>query len=158
MAASLDKIDFKILQHLLSDGRVSFSAIAKDVSLTDVAIKKRFDRLKRKGVIDSISANINLKALGFENPVFVQIRSELSKNKELIRRLKEFDSVVELYQSLGEYNLLAKVVVQNIEVAEKFIESLGALDGVIDIKTSVILSELKDNSSLPLFSLQKKLP
>mgnify|MGYP001616561699 CR=1 FL=1 len=153
----LDKIDFKIIQHLLVDGRASFSAIAKDVSLTDVAIKKRFERLKRKGVIDYISANLNLKIMGYENPIFVQIRSEISKNKDLIKRLKEFDSVIELHQVLGEYNLLAKLVVPNLEVAEKFIESLGSLDGVLDIKTSLILSELKKTNALPLFSLQKKL-
>ncbi|MDO8634381.1 MAG: Lrp/AsnC family transcriptional regulator [archaeon] len=155
--SELDKIDLRILQSLLDDGRMSFSAIAKEVSLTDVAIKKRFERLKRKGVIAAISANLDLKALGYENPIFVQIRSEISKNKNLVKRLKEFDSVVELYQILGEYNLFAKLVVPNLEVAEKFIESLGTLDGVLDIKTSVILSELKKTNSLPIFSLQKKL-
>ena len=158
MAVSeLDKIDLRILQSLLEDGRASFSAIAKDVGLTDVAIKKRFERLKRKGAIASISANLDLKVLGYENPIFVQIRSEISKNKNLVKRLKEFDSIVELYQVLGEYNLLAKLVVPNLEVAEKFIESLGTLDGILDIKTSVILSELKKTNSLPVFSLQKKL-
>lgn len=156
-AFNLDKVDLKILQHLLVDGRVSFSSIAKDVNLTDVAIKKRFERLKRKGVIGSISANLDLKILGYENPIYVQIRSELSKNKDLIKRLKEFDSVVELHQVLGEYNLLAKLVVPNLETAEKFIESLGVLDGVLDVKTSLILSELKNTNALPIFSLQKKL-
>ena len=147
----------KILSHLLADGRTSFSAIAKDVALTDVAIKKRFERLKRKGIIDSISANLDLKSLGYENPIFVQLRSELAKNKDLVKKLKEFDSIVELHQSLGEYNFLAKVVVPSLDSAEKFIESLSTLDGVLDIKTTVILSELKKTSALPAFSLQKKL-
>jgi len=154
---NIDKIDHKIISHLLEDGRCSFSQIAKDVNLTDVAIKKRVDRLKRKGIISSISANINLKALGYENPIYVQIRSEISKNKEIIKRLKEMDYLIELYQVLGEYNLLAKLVVPSIDSAEKFIEQLGVLDGVLDIKTQVILSELKKQSALPTFSLQKKL-
>lgn len=153
----MDKVDHKIIQHLLQDGRSSFSSIAKDVNLTDVAIKKRVERLKRKGVISAITADLNLKVLGYENPIFVQIRSEISKNKELIKRLKEFDYIIELHQVLGEYNLLAKLVVPNLSLAEKFIEKLGVLDGVLDIKTLVILSELKKTNSLPIFSLQKKL-
>ena len=157
MEFELDKIDHKIISHLLEDGRCSFSQIAKDVSLTDVAIKKRVDRLKRKGIITSISATINLKALGYENPIYVQIRSEISKNKEIIKRLKSLDYVLELYQILGEYNLLAKLVVPSIDSAEKFIEQLGVIDGVLDIKTQVILSELKKSGSLPSFSLQRKL-
>ncbi|MFH1256611.1 MAG: Lrp/AsnC family transcriptional regulator [Candidatus Diapherotrites archaeon] len=154
---SLDKIDHKIIQKLLEDGRSSFSTIAKETSLTDVAIKKRVERLKRRGIINSISADLNMKILGYENPIYVQIRSELSKNKEVIKRLKEFDYVLELYQILGEYNLLAKLVVPDLDSAEKFINRLGILDGILDIKTLMILSELKKTNSLPSASLQKKL-
>src|SRR3989344_3449066 len=101
----LDKVDHKILSLLLEDGRASFSTIASDVKLTDVAIKKRIERLKRRGIINSITADLNLKALGYENPVLVQIRSELSKNRDVIKKLRELDYIIELYQVLGEYNI-----------------------------------------------------
>lgn len=154
---SLDKIDLKIIQSLIEDGRASFSQIARETNLTDVAIKKRVDRLQRKGIIQSITANLNLKVLGYENPIFVLMRTELSKNKDVIKKLQGIDYVIELYQVLGEYNLLAKIVVPDLEKAEKFIEQLGLLDGVIDAKTQVILSELKKTNSLPTQALQKSL-
>jgi len=157
MEVTLDNIDHKIIQALLDDGRASFSKIAGQVDLTDVAIKKRVDRLTQKGVISSISANLNLKVLGYENPIYVQMRTEISKNKDIIKKLKEFDYIVEFSQVLGEYNLFAKLVVQDLDSAEKFIEKLGTLDGILDIKTSVVLAELKKSNSLPIFSLQKKL-
>lgn len=153
----LDKIDYKIIQHLIEDGRVSFSAVAKDVNLTDVAIKKRFERLKRKGILNAITADLNLKALGYENPIYVQIRTEIGKNKEVVKKLRDFDYIMELYQILGEYNFLAKLIVPNLESAENFIDRLGTIDGIIDVKTQVILSELKKSKSLPAHSLQKKL-
>jgi len=157
LGVSLDKIDLKIIQHLLDDGRASFSHIARDTKLTDVAIKKRVERLKRKGIIHSVSANLNLKVLGYENPIFVLMRTELSKNKDVVKKLRAFDYVIELYNVLGEYNLMAKLVVPNMDNAEKFIERLGLLDGVIDAKTQVILSELKKSSALPTQALQKQL-
>jgi len=152
-----DKVDNKIIQILLEDGRASFSAIAKEVKLTDVAIKKRVERLKRRGIINSISADLNYKTLGYENPIFVQIRSELSKNKDVIKRLSEIDYVLELHQTLGEYNILVKLIVPDIDSAEKFVERLGVLDGVLDIKTLVVISEVKKSKTLPTFSLQKRL-
>lgn len=157
MGLELDKIDHKILQMLLEDGRASFSQIAREVNLTDVAIKKRVEGLKRKGIIDSISANLNFKVLGFENPIFVQIRSELSKNKDLVKKLGTVDSIVELHQVLGEYNLFAKLIVPNLESAEHVINQIGAFDGILDVKTFVVLSELKRSNSLPSSSLQKRL-
>ncbi len=157
MQASFDKIDLTILKNLLNDGRASFSSIAKQTSLTDVAVKKRVESLKRRGIISGISASLNLKALGFENPVYVQVRSEIGKNKDLFKKLNDLDYVVELYQVLGEYNLLAKIVVNDLGQAEKAISRIGLLDGVIDLKALVVLSELKQGPILPSESLQKKL-
>ena len=154
---TLDKIDHKILSLLLEDGRSSFSVIAKEVNLTDVAIKKRFERLKRRGIINCMTADLNMKALGFENPIFVQIRSELSKNKDVIKKLRELDYIIEIHQVLGEYNILAKLVVPDLDSAEKFVEMLGNMDGVLDIKTMVVISEVKRSRALPSFLQQKKL-
>lgn len=153
----LDKIDHTILQVLLGDGRASFSRIAKETSLTDVAIKKRVESLKRKGVIESISANLNFRVLGFENPVFVQIRTDLSKSKDVIKKLSSFDAVVELHQVLGEYNFLAKMLVLDLGHAEKVIAELGKIDGIRDIKTLVVANRIKQTTALPSASLQKKL-
>jgi Lrp/AsnC family transcriptional regulator for asnA, asnC and gidA len=154
---TLDRIDNRILQALLSDGRVPFSQIAKDVSLTDVAIKKRVESLKRKGVIESIAVNLDYKVLGFENPVFFQIRSELSKQKDIVKRVGEIEPIVELYQVLGEYNLLARVLVRNLAEAESVIGQLGTVDGVLDVKTLVAVQLLKKSTSLPSSALQKRL-
>lgn len=153
----LDRIDHKIIEQLLIDGRASFSNIAKEIKLTDVAIKKRFERLKKKGAIKSINANLNLRLLGYENPIYVQIRSEMSKTKDILKRLCELDYVLELYQTLGEYNLLAKIVVPDIDNSAKFIEKLCSIDGVMDTKTLVVMKEVKNSSALPSLPLQKKL-
>lgn len=157
MSIVLDKIDYIILDALLNDGRASFSAIARETKLTDVAIKKRVESLKRRNIISGISVDLNYKSLGYENPIFVQIRSEVSKNKDVIKKLNNMDFVLELYQVLGEYNLIAKLIVPSLETAEKFISQLGLIDGIIDLKTMVVLSEVKKMSTLPSKTLQNKI-
>ncbi len=157
MSSKLDKIDNIILNALLSDGRSSFSSIARKTNLTDVAIKKRVESLKRKGIINGIFVDLNYKSLGYENPIFVQVRSEISKNREIIKKLKSMEFVIELYQVLGEFNLLTKIIVPNLESAEKIIEQIGFIDGVVDIKTLVVLSDLKKINSLPSQPLQNRI-
>lgn len=154
---SLDKIDHIILRVLLEDGRASFSRIAKETSLTDVAIKKRVESLKRKGVIESISANLDFRVLGFENPVYVQLRTDLAKSKDVVKRFSSMDSVLELYQVLGEYNFLARLLVSDLGHAERVIAEFGKVDGVRDIKTLVVTNQLKRSNSLPTATLQRKL-
>jgi len=157
LMVSLDKVDHLILQALLADGRASFSAIARETNLTDVAIKKRFESLKKRGVISGVSVDLNFKVLGYENPIYVQMRCETSKTKDVVKKLQGMDFVLELYQVLGEYNLICKLIVPNLESAEKFINQFGLIDGVIDIKTMVVLSELKKTKSLPSSTLQNKI-
>ncbi|MDD3083664.1 MAG: Lrp/AsnC family transcriptional regulator [Candidatus ainarchaeum sp.] len=157
MSNILDKIDYIILEALLLDGRASFSAIARETKLTDVAIKKRVESLKRRNIISGITVDLNYRSLGYENPIFVQIRSEVSKNKDILKKLNNIDFVLELYQVLGEYNLIAKLIVPNLETAEKFISQLGLIDGIIDLKTMVVLSEIKKSSTLPSKILQNKI-
>jgi DNA-binding Lrp family transcriptional regulator len=157
LVVALDKIDHIILQALLTDGRASFSAIARETKLTDVAIKKRFESLKKRGVIDNVSLELNYKSLGYENPIYVQMRTDVSKNKDIVKKLTSMDFVIELYQVLGEYNLISKLIVPNLESAERFINQLGLVDGVIDIKTMVVLSEIKKTKTLPSQPLQNKI-
>lgn len=157
MSLGLDKIDFLILQKLLEDGRASFSAMARDTNLTDVAIKKRVERLKRKGIVHSITANLNYKSLGYENPIFVQLRTEMGKHKDVLKKLSEMDHVIELYQSMGEYNVLAKIIVPSLDNAEHYLNKMGIMDGVMDMKTMVLLSQAKYQNTLPSQPLQKRL-
>ena len=157
MFVSLDKTDFQILKRLIEDGRTSYRAIADEAELTDVAIKKRVDALKRKGVISSISANLNLSVLGFSKPVFVQVRTDRSKHKDLMKKVAGFEHVFELYQTMGEYNLLLKAVLPDLESTKDFIERLGSLDGVLDMKSMMVLERSKASTSLPSTVLQKRL-
>ncbi len=157
MYVSLDKIDFQILKRLVSDGRTSYRAIADETELTDVAIKKRVDSLKRRGVISSISANLDLGVLGFSKPVFVQLRTDLSKHRDLLKKMNSFEHVFEVYQTMGEYNILLKAVLPDLESTKGFIERLGSLDGILDMKSMMVLESAKCVDSLPSTVMQKKL-
>ena len=157
MIVSLDKIDYQILKRLIEDGRTSYRAIADETELTDVAIKKRVDALKRKGVIASISANLDLSVLGFEKPVFAQVRTDLSKHRDVLKKVESFEHVAEVYQTMGEYNMLLKAVLPDMESTKEFLERLGSLDGVLDMKSMIVLDKVKSTNSLPSTVLQKRL-
>lgn len=156
MFAVLDRIDFHILKKLMEDGRISYRAIAEETQLTDVAIKKRVESLKRKGVLAGIKAEINYEVLGFEKPIFIQIRSDLSKTKDLLKRIESFEHVMEVYQVLGEYNLLVKAVLPDMKAIKEFITRLGSLDGILDIKTLMVLEKIQKRDTLPASVLQKR--
>ncbi|MEK6902420.1 MAG: Lrp/AsnC family transcriptional regulator [archaeon] len=153
---TLDKVDLLLLGRLLEDGRASFSQLARETNLTDVAIKKRFERLKRQGVIHSISADLDLDVLGFSKPVFVLVKTEPGKNKQITKRLMEMEHVVEFHELMGEHAFMLKMIGPDMTHVKRFLDELGYIDGVREIRSLPVLSEIKKTNALPPTPFQKR--
>ena len=154
--SSLDKIDLLLLGRLLEDGRSSFSQLARETNLTDVAIKKRFERLKRQGIINTISADLNLDVLGFAKPVYVLLKTEPSKNKHISKRLSEMEQVVEFHELMGEHNFMLKLVCPDMTHVKRVLDDLGYVDGVRELRSMPVLNVVKKTNALPPTSFQKR--
>ena len=63
---------------------------------------------------------------------------------------------MEVYQVLGEYNLLVKAVLPDMKAIKEFITRLGSLDGILDIKTLMVLEKIQKRDTLPASVLQKR--
>lgn len=155
--SALDRIDLLLLRRLLEDGRASFSQLARETNLTDVAIKKRFERLKRQGVIHSVTAELNLDVLGFSKPTYVLLKTEPGKNKQIVKRLSEFEHVVEFHELMGEHAFLLKMVAPDLQHTKRYLDELGVVDGVREIRSLPVLAEIKKTNALPPTPFQKRL-
>ena len=153
---TLDKIDLLLLGRLLEDGRASFSQLARETSLTDVAIKKRFERLKRQGIIHTISADLNLDVLGFSKPIFVLLKTEPGKNKQVSKRLGEMEQVVEFHELMGEHNFMVKLLSPDMGHVKRMLDDIGRVDGIRELHSMPVLSILKKTNALPPTSFQKR--
>ena len=154
---TLDKIDYKILQLLLTDGRMSFSNISKEIKLTDVAVRKRIERLFKKKIIKSISAKINFSALGYNFTTLLLIKTSPEKTKSVIQKLNSLENISQVSLLLGDYNLSVKAHFMDMDEIKTFLNKLSSIDGIIEYKSCVVLEEIKDFISLPSKLLQRRL-
>ncbi len=150
----IDKIDKIIIEQLTENGRVSFANIAKEINLTDVAIKKRLDRLYQKGIIKSISAEIDYEVLGFSEKVDLLITIDPSKKKEIISKLKEVEDVKEINEVTGEYNFIIKIIALDKNDLKIILDNIFKTDGITKISILTLLEEHKKTKSLPRKILQ----
>lgn len=145
----IDKIDKHIIEKLIVDGRISFANIAKDINLTDVAVKKRLERLKQKGIIKSIYAEIDYSIIGFLEIVDILILIEVNKQKEVLKKLKENDDVIKLSEVTGEYNYIAKIIAEDKADLKKVLDNIFAIDGIIKTNILTEIKEHKKSKNLP---------
>jgi len=152
--AVLDQYDFKILQMLIKDGRVSFSNIAKEIGISDVAVKKRFERLISKKIIKQVSLDIGYDVVGFQGLFLVLLKANNYFYKKIMASLKAEDFVKTIYRTTGDFNISFFYLVPDMSQIELLDNVLTKLEGVIDFKILIVTGKEYEKDSLPLSSLQ----
>ena len=113
----MDDTDRKIISQLQLDGRTTFEKLADIIGFSNMGAKKRVDKLLEKGII-SISALVNTEHTDLHAAlVLIEIESTEAMHR-LLDRFKECPRVVNIFTTLGGYNIIALVVAENRDTLE----------------------------------------
>ena len=145
MTAHLDRIDRKIVEHLVRDGRATLAEVGASVGLSASAVKRRVDRLEAAGVIAGYAAVVNREALGAELEAFVELYcADSIAPADLIAAVRHLPEIVAAHTVAGDADAIVRVRVENIETLERAIEQLRRDPRVTRTRTMVVLSTLVD--------------
>jgi DNA-binding Lrp family transcriptional regulator len=113
----LDEIDKKIISQLQADGRTTVKDLAKNTGFTSMGTKKRLERLIKNGTI-KVSALINPKVLKL-HPAIVMLEMESAEAMQnVLDRFEECPRIIQIFKTMGGYNLIALVVAETRETLE----------------------------------------
>lgn len=113
----MDEIDKKIIAQLQADGRTTLQELAQAVGFTSMGTKKRLDRLIKKGII-KVSALINPNALKL-SPAIIMLEMENAEAMQaLLDRFEQCPRVIQIFKTVGGFNLIALVVAETPETLE----------------------------------------
>jgi len=154
MTKYLDQYDYKIIVRLLVDGRTTFSAIAKDLGITDVAVKKRYERMISKGIIKKISLDVDYGVLGIGGQAMIFCKIDPVIEDKAIVTLQEDDFVKTVYKTVGDYNVVFFYLLKDIQSLKLVEKLLAKVKGVLDFKILFIQDHIYEKSSIPMSSLQ----
>jgi DNA-binding Lrp family transcriptional regulator len=157
-AAPLDRTDLKILDALQVDGRLTNAELAEKVGLSLSPCWRRLKRLEESGVIEGYQAVLNRRALGLGVTAFVRVdieRHTPAMERKFEDAITDLDEIVSCHVISGEGAFMLVVMSDSLESFSKFaLDTLMALPGVKDTRTSFSLKEVKSSSALPLKQLK----
>jgi Lrp/AsnC family leucine-responsive transcriptional regulator len=147
----LDAKDRKILGLVQRDGKLPQAEIAKRVGLSAAAVNERLKKLENAGVIRRYVAVVDPRALGASVTAFVEVFIEHPRYEaKFIAELLELDEVQECHHITGEFSLVLKIRVRDMESLQQLlIHKLNALEGVRQTRTVIVLSTSKEESFVP---------
>jgi len=116
----MDQIDWKIIEILQKNARITFSQLSKKVHLTAPAVSERILKMEEKGIISGYTAKLNLEQLGFYAVSFVKIDVAYYQEKKFIQFCRFQDEILECHLISGKSSFLVKVGAPNVTALEIF--------------------------------------
>lgn len=154
MDIELDKTDFRILEILQNDSKISNIELAKKINLSPSPTLARVKNLETHKIISRYVGLVDPTALGLKMTVFIQVSLERQEAATLNRFEKEviqFSQVMEVYLMTGDEDYLLRIVVPDIQALERFIlEHLTTIPGIKKIRSSFALKQVKYKTALPI--------
>lgn len=151
---SLDHTDRKILDIMQTHSGITAAAVGELIGLSQSACWRRIQRMRDEGVIRDQPVILDREKVGLTTMVFAHVkltshgRSNLSTFADEVRRYPE---VMDCYVVLGNVDFLLRIVAEDIKAYEQFFfEKLSQLPGIQEVTSSIVLSDIKHTTALPL--------
>lgn len=149
----IDEFGLHILRELQADGRISVLDLAKRVSLSPTPCARRLAQLVEAGIVEGFGARVSPRAVGLSVEVMIQVKLERHANaipEEFRRRILEREEVVACFAMTGDTDYLLHVMVPDIDSLNRFLmEAVLHIEGVRDVRTSLVLEAVKRQQTVP---------
>jgi Lrp/AsnC family transcriptional regulator for asnA, asnC and gidA len=142
--ARLDTSAKRIIELLQVDGRLSYAALAKEVGLSEAAVRQRVQRLLDQGVMQIVAVTDPLQ-VGFRRQAMIGIRTsgDLVAVGEAVAAIPEVAYVV---TTAGSFDLLCEVVCEDDDhLLEVLTHRIRSMESIVSTETFVYLKLTKQH-------------
>jgi Lrp/AsnC family transcriptional regulator for asnA, asnC and gidA len=141
----LDDLDFRIIELLGRDARVSNRQIASDLGVTEGTIRTRIKSLQDQHLIQ-FTVVTDFRLAGSPNLVMMGIHADPGRVPMLAEELSRMPEIGAVVVLLGRYNLLATGLFTSLMDVNRLIRTrILSLRGVRSVETSVSVQNFKYN-------------
>ena len=149
----LDRKDRAILGELQRDSRLTMQQLAERTGMSTSSCWRRVRSLEETGVIDRYAAILDPKKAGFSLSSMTLVtlaRHEQKHVENFITEVMRHPEVLECFATSGEADFHLRVVVEDIEAYNRFLDDfIFRLPGVSQVRSDIVLKEIKVDTALP---------
>ncbi|WNN92341.1 Lrp/AsnC family transcriptional regulator [Gloeocapsopsis dulcis] len=108
----IDHLDMQITEYLQTDGRISYSYIARELGVPEATVRYRVKRLLDEEII-KISAFLNTGKLNYENVVYLELDVDPLFYDSTLQLLINMDKVSYIASVTGKFNVMMEYVYED---------------------------------------------
>ena len=150
----LDSFDFKILNAVQVNNRVTSAELAREVGLSSSACQRRLNSLRKAGIIERDVSVLNRNKLNRKITIIVQILSDIEgaeHDKEFKKSMLSAPEVMQCYYVTGDYDYVVIATFNEMDDYEEFTKKYFLKDPNIKrFNSMVVMNKVKESLSIPL--------
>jgi len=140
----MDEKDRRIIEILEKNARTPFTQIAREVGLSEGAVRKRVEALERKGVIRKYVAVVDPKKLGYNNVTILGLDVDPTKLLDIANEVAKIKEVRTVCLSTGDHMIMAEIWAKDgKELSEILAKKIGKIDGIKRLCPAILLEKIK---------------
>ena len=126
----MDELDYKILNLISNDTRMSFLEVSRICNVSGAAVHQRVQKMITNNIITGSEFKLNLNKIGYETCAYLSLRfNESEKTETIVKKLNAIPEIVECHLTVGDYDLFVKVYAHNnahlLDIVKQQIKPLG---------------------------------
>lgn len=133
----VDELDLKLLHLLKENARMPYSRLARELGISESAVRKRISKLVKAGVIRKMTIEYDLKD---EIKAIVLVKTQPpTPVPEISKNIKKILGVDAVYEVTGEYDVVVVLRAPGVDMINKFIDEIRSIQGVMSTYTMIVL-------------------
>lgn len=154
----LNKKDLLLLRELMKDSRQKITDLAVKCGLTRQSVYEKIKEFMNKGV--KFTIDLDPKNVGLNLTAYVLIVADPHKEfrRETDNLIKEFKEISQIHYILGRFDVIAEVIVKDIDEFRSVLNKIQSLPAVKKTETLMVYETTKRNRIDPLMkAVEEKL-
>ncbi len=135
---SVDNKDRKIIEILKKDSRTSFVDIAKQLNLSEGAVRKRIRKLINSGIIKRFTVEISEPSV---KALILISSTPAIPNPKIAQEIRNIKGVEWVYEVTGQFDIAVLVSGPDIAYLNKVIDEVRSLNGITHTNTLIVLRQ-----------------
>ena len=147
-----ENLDKELLNELLGDGRASLRSLGEELDVSVTTVSNHLEELEADGIIKGYTPIVDYNELGYDVTAVIQLKVEGSAIQELTDRLREQKQMVSVYETTGDYDIIAIGKFTDTDGMNDQIKALLSDVDINESNTSVVLNAVKEHEQFELDS------
>jgi len=151
----MDPLDTQILMELMADAQLPFSEISERIGISRETVRKRFEKMKKEGIIKALMVLVDGHKIGEQGAAFMMITCLRGVNRDtLFQNLRVIPDVCMVTELMGDFDFFLWARVRGMPQIGEIVNDIRKCEGIDRIETLLLPQTYFAFSLIPKVSLK----